>query len=513
MTRKRILKPIVIFLLVIGVMLSTLSVATFSEKESTTVEAEIDFESLTKTVFDKALKLVVNKGKGMINKYVPVVGDYVANQIFDYFGIDHTSSYEKELKAIHTALDEIQKELQDLVAKETKEQSRIVIRNFLNIVDTFSLTVQPIYSGYCKLIRIESDDSITKEEKVQEEKEFYENNLKTLMFGSGTSTGSLYLQLVTLLKAIVTPDATLTHQNLMDHYTITYEHLWPFETFSFKPKKEFLGYVTTIVIEGLALYTFQNTYEQSIANDTTKARLEGEWNGVESVASNALEYLAAAITKADAIEQKSIDGNYVYHYATGTKLSKKLYLGNARAKNKNDHFTYKSYYNAVTKHNVIRTLKIHTLNAHDVCDKVEKEFASYKTYHNKGADYSLSNYLQDAGFNCDDWNNEGLYKGQHYNHRGNVMTTEWYQFYIQYTAQSGKGFDGVWGDVKYNVLGSPNPRSWGAKYKLMAFVDTKGILIGSHEEIYKDTGNTVVDQIYALFRDAQNIPTTKGKVW
>jgi len=159
------------------------------------------------------------------------------------------------VKAIQQELKGIIKTLNEQNADAKKRDSRNTLDLFFNVVDIFTTTVGPLYAGYDNILTRVKNGTLTLETGTAEEKQFYENNLKNIVFGNGMSTGSLYLQLNALMEKIVQPSQTL-NKTLMEHYFATYEHLWAFEMQSYQPKEEFLGYVMTALMEGITLYTF-----------------------------------------------------------------------------------------------------------------------------------------------------------------------------------------------------------------------------------------------------------------
>lgn len=170
------------------------------------------------SMFDGVLQLVSQKGGSIVKSNLPKVGDFLCSKVFDYIGIDYTDSYTKELKAINEKLDSIEADLKTIIQNQEKGVSQTTMQSFFNAVDTFSTTVHPLYAGYNALMRSEKDGKISSDKASLEEEKIY-NSLKEIVFGSASSTGSLYLQLTTLLNKVCEPNQTV-NKTLMQHYVI-----------------------------------------------------------------------------------------------------------------------------------------------------------------------------------------------------------------------------------------------------------------------------------------------------
>ncbi|MGN1372655.1 MAG: hypothetical protein ACI4VK_01255 [Candidatus Coproplasma sp.] len=514
MIKKRFLTKFVALTFAVIMLFSTCGLLTSQSNTSVAVAETTDTK--TESLFDKVINLVAEKGADIVKENLPTVGDFLCSQVFDYVGIDYSDSYTKELKAVNEKLDSMQKELSEITYNQNKEKSQNAIRAFLNQVKVFSNAIKKSYNYYSNILQKEKDGTISKQEAQVEEENLFNNYVKKLFFGSGTSTGDLYLQLTTLLETILVPDDTVKEVTLMEHYHIVYEYLWAFDTQSFQPKKEFLGFVSTTVLQGLTLASFQYTYDYANAvSENEKETIDSSWEDIKEAFQAALSYIKGELNTIKTEQTKRAET--VFHYSSGITLSKKLYVANASLSSTvKNHYTYRSYYTANRQGNM-RSLSVITLNARSLVNKVQEDFEKYKKNHKTGDDYTLTEFLQSAGFTCDDWNNNGLYKGQSFRHDGNKFTTEFYRFYIEYVNMKGESVNDNWGDVKYKVLGSPNPRKWGGSYKLMAFVEATGnkagdTLSGTYETIHSDYGNTVVDAV-ASFIGKNDVPANKGKVW
>lgn len=513
MLKRKIFKPIMLIALSLLLICQTVILNDTSKNkdgDSTVAVAETKESS----VFDGILKLVSEKGADLIKDNLPTVGDFLCSKVFDYIGIDYTDSYTKELKEVNEKLDKIQSDLQTIIKNQQRGESQNTIDSFFNVVDTFSTTIHPLYAGYNTLMRQEKENTLTKEQVQNQEAQLYEN-LDKIVFGNGTSTGDLYLQLTTLLGKITEPSRTI-NKTLMEHYVITYEHRWAFDTQSFAPKKEFLGYVSTSAMEGLMLYTFKHLQGMTINenNVSQQAILETRWADVKSKSELAFAYLQNEIKAVEKAEKASKDTNTVTHYSTGKKLSKELYVSKAFPASNENHYTYTSSH-STTRQGNMRTVRVYALNNASFVEIIQREFTTYKANYSK-PNATMKDFLQSADFTCSDWNHS-LYGKQRMKHEGSSMTNEYYKFYISYVSVDGNSLsETYWGQLKYKVFGSPTPVYDGNKkdWSYIAFVAPNGVLLGSYDEIYSDNGNTTVDAIYRMFRGSRgSVPENMGKVW
>lgn len=464
------------------------------------------------SLFDSVVSLVSEKGASLVKDNLPTVGDFLCAQIFTHLGVDYTDSYTKEIKQVNQKLTEIQNSLIEILKDQKKQVSQNTILAFYNTVDVFSTTVYPLYASYSALTVREASHALTPEQARAAEAEFYNNNLKNILFGSSTSTGDLYLQLTTLLDKIALPNVTAGNLSLMDHYTVSYEHLWAFDSQSFGPKREFLEYVSATALEGLILYAFQNAYETGQASEIQKEVARNRWNRVRAAAEKAFAYLQKELQALEKLEKQRQDSGTILHYSTGKLLSRELYVAKAFPCGEKNHYTYATSLNTTRQGN-IRAVEVLTLNCASFVDIIQKDFLQYKKNYNRET-CTMAQFLQAAGFSCADWNHS-LYRSQKMTHQGTTFTNEYYKFQVNYFSQNGLSANSVhWGQLQYKVFGSPTPRLGSEKnWSYIAFVGANGVLIGSYDTIYSDIGNTTVDAIFRMFSPRRSsLPTPLGKV-
>lgn len=513
MLKRKIFRPITLVVLSF-LMIFQVATPDASAKDSEITVVAATSESDESSVFDGILDLVGEKGAGIVKDALPTVGDYLCSKVFDYIGIDYTDSYTKELKAVNEKLDNIQNDLREIIKNQERGESQNTIDSFFNVVDTFSTTIHPLYAGYNVLMRQEKEKTLTAKKASEEEEKLY-GNLKNIVFGNGTSTGDLYLQLTTLLDKIIEPSRTI-NKTLMEHYVVTFENRWAFDVQSFTPKKEFLGYASTTVMEGMTLYTFKHFYEMEINKDDAAQTeiLETRWGNVKNKSKAVFSYLQKEINAVEKAEKTSKDTNTITHYATGKKLSKKLYVGRFYPVSRNNHYTYNEW---SSRRNRVKNSKVYALNNRNFINTIQSEFASYKVNYKKGEDFTINDYLKAVGFTCDDWNNNGLYRGQKFDSSTRKANHN-FNFYLEYTDQKGSAQTLNYGEVRTSIFTSKYDKNekQGNDYSLMAFVGTDGVLIGSYDKIvntWTDDDNNRAIRDFISKKDDTPANTKYGKVW
>ncbi len=454
---------------------------------------------------------------------------------------DKQDAYVTNIVAVNEKLESMQKDLTNIITllnqqneDAKKNESRRAMDSFFNIVDTFSTTVSPIYAGYNDLAlrqtalekREKNGETVTSEEKsklAKEEETFYERNLKSIVFGNSTSTGDLYLQLINLLDAVIKSSHT-RNQTLMENYNATYEHLWAFDTQSFKPKKDFINYVMASLTEGVALYKFQYLYETKInANNNSQLTiLKNRHKTYSEKAKTTFEYLKKELNLVNAEEKKSNDNNCVTHLATGKTVSRKLFAGKLVSKEKDVEkdssaiFSYSEPYdNGRAYFNT--GLKFKILNNEKFASEVEKDFKEHKKYYRKDDSYTLKDFLEDAKFTCDDWTDViGLYHRQDYTYFGNRLNLNKWNFVVTYTDMQGNHKNSQFarafaGGSRAAAATIPNEEIINKSF--VAFVSTNGYLTGS----YEDTSLSIqyIDMItrYVRLKSCKKNSANLGKVW
>ena len=482
MSKNWILKSAIALALTIAMLIPSFSFVAISADLNTPLSASEATEEAS--VFDKILSLVSEKGSDIVKSALPTVGDFLCAKVFDCLGIDYGDSYTKEARKINEKLSLIQEDLQELLKNQNKQISQNTMLSFYNNVDVLADRIYPIYTGYCALTDKENSGEYTAEEAVIKEREFYEANLEKLIFGSSVSTGDLYLQLKNYADTICLPNATVQHISLMEHYSISYEHRWAFESQSFKPKKEFIAYASATLIEGLALYAFENTYKKAHANDTQTVVLETEWARLQASASKALDYLKKELQAIEKREKEVNDAGTIYHYASGLTLSKEMYVSKVHPVEKGKHLTY-----AVcrAKRGSACEPIVYALNQRSLMNQIQNDFQNYKKYYNKGSDCKISDFLKEAGFVSDNWD-AYLYRGQSFKGENNFVGDDHYRFYLEYADYTGSSKSSEWacitGYSTFKFKKATFDKKDSAGWSLMAFVKSDGYLAGDYEATY-----------------------------
>ena len=495
MIGKRVLKTVICLMLSVVMAFSAVVYIPIANKVSAASESQTSTEP---SLIDSVLNLVCEKGAGIVKDKLPAVGDYLCSKVFDYMGIDYRDSYTKNIEEVNNKLKTIEAQLQDVLRNMEKQESVNTMKSFYNNVDVLSNVVYSIYIGYSSLVIKQATGQYTDAEVAAAEEDVY-NELKKRIFGSGTSTGDLYLQLKSLCDMVLVPNTAKRNMTLMEHYTITYEYLWAFDIQSFTPKKEFLGYVSATLLQGVALYTFQKLYELKTASETQAIIIAAEWSNIAPSIKNAFEYLKKEIDNISATEKERNDSNTVFHYASGKILSKTLYSGKIGA-GKDKHFGYASSYNTTRQGN-IRSVSYYVLNNSNFVDLIQNDFKKYVSNYKKDSSFTILDFLKTVGFTCDNWDCIGIYKNQSYKHEGTFITCEYWRFYVNYANLNGNSVNEQWVRLRQNVLGDPGSEYTERlrKANYIGFVGTDGVLIGSFgKPIYDDIGNLIVDNIYRM---------------
>lgn len=512
MVRKRPSK-IIVALLTLIISLTAITGVVSQPKIQVVAGTE---EAKEESVFDDILDFVAKKGAGVVKSKLPKVGDFLCAKVFDQFDIDYTDSYTKALKSINSKLDSMQKELSQLMENQKNEKSQNVIRAIFNQTKVFSMGIRTAYNYYNNILQSEKKGTISAESAKIEEKNLYDKYITKMIFGSTASTGDIDLQLDMLFSSIVLPDVTDNRYTLLEHYHKTYEYLWAFDMQSYAPKKEFLGYLSALLLQGIELSTFKHTYD--LANATTeleKLAIEDSWETFKNASDKATKYLSDEITAVENAEKASDTSNTTLHYATGKKISKKLYLakmankstGNSDIYNGNNHFTY----GVRDIHKKWHTM--YTLNNRSFMNTVQSEYAKYVANYKKPSTFTLANYLKEIGFDCDDWNFKGMYRGQSHNIKVQIFTV-FTRFYLEYTTIGGKSDSLCWTRWKDDECWI----SGDSVLNYAAFVDDKGTLVGSYEKSYRricssgEPGAYVYKGLKSHKSYTDNV-TALGKVW
>lgn len=505
--------------LAMGVLFGSLTSARAEEERDASASVQVTAAAETTSVFDGIIDLIAGKGMDLLKSNLPTIGDFLGKQIFDYLGIDYSDSITKELKEVNERLNAIESGLTQILDKLDKNESRTTMQSFFNNVDTFSYTVSSLYSGYNEVMRDELEGGKYEgdaEGALNNENEFYNKFLKNLVFGSSTSTGGLYQQLMTLSNMITQPSAT-SKLTLMEHYDTAYRYLWAFDMQSFAPKTEFLGYVGTNLVQGVLLYAFQNrcAVREADGNAAAQAVYDAEWVNVYNAAGKAFNYLAEAIKELNAQIDERDKNNTTLHYATNIAVSRELFTGrlmtSKHTADASNHFQYLSA-KYTSRQKTDRYYVNYALNARDFGEKVRQEFAEYKTNNHKASSFTLSDYLREIGFTCSNWSNAGLYEGQSYTHKGVRITNEHSYLYTEYVDQSGNKQNICHAQVDWKVFGSPRESfKDGCDNLYMAFVDANGTLVGSCEGISYDSG-TLANVVARCVKSYYNYSSMTGKL-
>lgn len=488
---------------------------------TTAVRSGASTATSASSVFSGVINLVSEKGADLLKDALPTIGDFIGSKIFDFFGIDYTDSFTKELQKVNDRLTNIEKDLKDILSAMKKSESATVIDSFFNSVDTFADRVSGLYAGYNSLMRDELEGGKYYNDPTaaaEAEQKFYDGNLKNLVFGSASSSGDLYQQLMSLARKVTAPSATST-LTLMEHYDATYKYRWAFDIQSFAPKADFIGYTCSNLLQGVILYAFDNSLAtreaESTGDNATVTTLAKYWENVSEAVNAAFDYLKGEIDSLDSLISSREANNSALHYATNTLVSRYLYTGRMMNSSKladpSNHFQYLSSRYA-TSQKTDRWYVNYALSATAIADSVRSEFAAYKVNYHKSSSFTLSDYLRETGFTCDNWNNAGLYESQSYTHKGSRVTNEHSYLYVRYVGSDGSDRNLCYAHVDWKVLGSPR-RTYSSGYDslFMAFVGVNGVLIGSYSGIEYGKG-TLANSVAGCVKSYYSYSKMTGKM-
>jgi hypothetical protein len=479
------------------------------------------------SVFSGIASLIASKGGTIITKMMPTVGDFLAKTAFDALGIDYTDSYTKKLNEVTTQLNSIQSDIKKVLENQNKSELRSCLNSFYNTANVISNKIFAIYNGFNTLMRLENEGSYTADKAAEQEKLFYELNLNNLIIGSNQVTGSLDMQIQELAEKIVDVGSLEASYScdIVKVFTDVYSSHWAFDSQSIEPTKNFLSYVSTILLEAVTLYEFQASYEittyTKAGNTAQVSVVQSYWSKVQTEAAAALDVLKTYYNKINATEALNKRTETVLHYATNTRFSTKLYTSQAFLDKKidgrhpfNSNCAFLTYSNRYASSN--NYSNVTTFDQTNILNTFTSEYTAYCTYFGKDSEkYTFNKYLQDAGFTSDSWDFRGFYRNWSYKHEGNALSTEFWRFYVNYTTEAGKSETATTFRIKQKVLGSTSwwfEDDFTATYA--AFVKADGYLCGNYSVFCRVQGYDIPNDLGKIFNKAvyQTDEIKAGKV-
>lgn len=358
-------------------------------------------------VVQKSLDL----GIGAVNKFLPFeIPTSISDKIMGWLGLAEKQltleDIKKDLVEITNGINKINTQLQEIVELLQRKDSEKAMITYYNTAQNFFTVVTPKFAGLNELIMNGASD--------EECKTFYDQSLKNLNFGGGTSSGSLYANLSTLLRQTVKPlphGVPGANTQLLEHFHNAYEHLWAFDMQEFLPKMQLINYASTIVIYGLTLYNFETSikYKYKLINQT---ELETEYNLVKKLAETAMDYLKKQNDFLISKEKNDRASNTTIHRRTNSLLAREL-IFESFSSNRNKYRPKGAGANSLIHY--IRSKKFYkrkvdndeykAIDCSKLITQVMQDFKAYRVNY-KRPKLTLKEFLQDCGFTAEVWPDE-----------------------------------------------------------------------------------------------------------
>ena len=368
-------------------------------------------------------------GTGLITSAISQIGTLAFNQIMTSLGFDMRSETDKKLDKIEAQLNNIQNDLKEGISDIKRRITQLHNEDIMNrLLDKFYAIQTPIASKMATLLDIAKKELDPKYDKntLANEKETFYKGLESMRFDK-LDGNNLWNEAENLAKSIITPYAANTSIKLNDLYEETYGTIETWDYMTVAPRRQFIGYIGSLVNSLAQLAKIKASYEMSKLKEGDSNLLDYQ-TGINSMVSavNTLNgEFKTELDKLSAIEKKHdeqhlitrreqvVDKDGNISYKDGKTVSTKLLAVTA---DDNDH-NYISYThdekNILVRYDTgagasfaIYADFIYTLDCTQNQDLYKTVIADYVNYKaiagNKVNNFTMQDYLTKVGFTCDD---------------------------------------------------------------------------------------------------------------
>lgn len=404
--------------LLLGLFILPLTTTTMSAKAINTntininnVTSGIETGDLVSKGANYLLNLIKTKGADFLTgTVVPLLGGVAVNAILTELGIGQYATMIEGFEKIESLCIQTQKQIKELDEKIQKLDDEKYINNILNQVNTFKLNEANAIDAISELIKYENNnlDEVTLN-KYREE--VYNNLIKDIKFDADSTNIEVAIQ--KLCENILKPNTSKEYVSIFDLYKNTLGTYQKWDYQSLKPTREFITYITSILLKGVLIATYDASYKiKGLEKDSpVRIAINNRINDMNEAFNDVMSLFKDKLIELDNLENKINTTNLIEYNYKDKKLTMYRKLAHLNVYNKENNAIFllhekennKDYNSMEALHANENFYKIMFNDYNEVKDL-------YKLNIN---DFTFKDYVVNCGFDLGNLNNnvKGFYRG------------------------------------------------------------------------------------------------------
>ena len=362
-------------------------------------ESNVEIIDAAKYVLDNVTSAGVDMITGGITAYAKT---FTLNILKD-FGFDLRDTNIKYLERITEELKEIKYKLENMDKKMDEYNAQAII----NALSTKLKKTEIEYMGFVKdgfwtIAQHEQSGNYTESELEAERLRYYKENLENM----NVQGFDIFPNYVTdLAQSILTPNQGDSSKDIFYYYSYTLGKYDKWTTQEYKNKRAYIAYLSTMLISAVNVAKFDIYYRSQDKSEATRNTYKGYMDEMAKNVNKVFEKFQTELKRLDAINKVKEEKNTITYLPTNKQYSTRMAT---LTYNPSDRQGNESRQGLLIANRTDSGYRNYGYAYEPDKNLINSVTSDYKTFKNSygGSNYTIVNYLKDAGFYA---NNQSLF--------------------------------------------------------------------------------------------------------
>ena len=362
-------------------------------------ESNVEIIDAAKYVLDNVTSAGVDMITGGITAYAKT---FTLNILKD-FGFDLRDTNIKYLERITEELKEIKYKLENMDKKMDEYNAQAII----NALSTKLKKTEIEYMGFVKdgfwtIAQHEQSGNYTESELEAERLRYYKENLENM----NVQGFDIFANYVTdLAQSILTPNQGDSSKDIFYYYSYTLGKYDKWTTQEYKNKRAYIAYLSTMLLSAVNVAKFDIYYRSLDKSDATRNTYKGYMDEMAKNVNKVFEKFQTELKRLDAINKVKEEKNTITYLPTNKQYSTRMATLTYNPSDRQDNESRQGLLIANRTDSGYRDYGYAYEPDKNLINSVTSDYKTFKNSYG-GSNYTIVNYLKDAGFYA---NNQGLF--------------------------------------------------------------------------------------------------------
>ena len=368
---------------------------------SATINANDEIVDAAKYVLDK----ITSGGIDMITGGITAYAKTMALNILKDFGFDFRDASIKYLEKITEELKEIKFKLDNMDKKMDEYNAQSIINGLTTKLKKTEIEYMGIVKdGLWTIAQHEQSGNYTEQELESERLRYYKENLENM----NVQGFDIFANYVTdLAQSILAPNSGDSSKDIFYYYSYTLGKYDKWTTQEYKNKRAYIAYLSTMLISAINVAKFDIYYRSLDKSEATKNTYKGYMDEMAKYSNLVFEKFQKELKRLDQINKVKEEEKKITYLPTNKQYSTRMATLTYNPNDKDGEESRQGL--LIANLNVARGGFMDYGYAYEpdkslICS-VQSDFKTYQNSYG-GEDYTLVDYLRDAGFYA---NNKNLF--------------------------------------------------------------------------------------------------------